>query len=963
MVDHKQICYVMPYTENFREERPRLCWEFMYGWIDGYGVCFDPVIQSGRNKVPVFSNGAPENISGDMFYITSSREATKEFHPENVSGLFLCPDKNYEIRPSMKERLRTPVGTFFYPARLSVIAAEGNDPAWMLGENVVLNRNAEQIELYFELYSMIGFQIQEFPHKRLIHAGNMLAAILQRDLSDFDRSTDAGEFRLDCQSFGITRLFLQWTLRLLGEDPEQVAIADSDYLNAVHAYKKQDLSGAVDSLSQAFRKLYQLRTKYIPLDFQIAEYPHAGILLPESGFFELEWPEGSRGVISAHLNDVERNRYAASFELSGADWSQLNARFPGMVKRIGRLWNEEKIELTNGTWSLPYAFVSPMNLQYFQFRCGQEAFRSVFGRVPELYECQENSLTPQMPDLLVHFGYKRVIHSAQNHGTPRYEKEPQIRWESPSGSGLHALTASGPEQVKLGLNFFLDLPLQFVKYKDRKSIYSFNFMDLGYIPYRECTIRAARYAPVFGRFILGSSLFSDGENLPVKTYSSDDYNFSSDAFYRNYTNRDSLSHFEHIFQLSAEWRALQLISPDVIAEEPQIARLLCTIEAHDCDRVQGQRPGEFYISRINEPSPTSRLELRDVITGMRAKLRTIFDAVYERTVPEKTEQLFNASEVTLAFAEVKYPEKFSGELFRFGGKNYASGNFAPFHKAKTNTIPGETKISNEYGKVGNWLVQVQNDKIVVEKSGEHAVFVPVDLQQGAFALQSAEYRTQGEWLTVRLIFMQSGKRLETVILEGITTADANYIEWNLRYAAQDHFNEEKRWEDYLALSFEKKENAVLRNFVPSMMCETKEDHIISSNCLEIADEYSLLFTGAGNFVRGKDQLHWLFHVASETVYERKLILSFGNEVPALLSRGLQSGLIPVAEIPDSFPVLSDGTLSLECRIGKNQWLVSNLSAEKRVVTLPENTSLISMEGNAITNSTLAPWQVAILKVN
>ena len=100
MPAQKQICYVMPYTENFREERPRLCWEYMYGWIDGYGVCFDPVIQKGRTEVPLFCNGAPESVSEDQFYITSCREATLEFFPESVAGLFLCPDKNSFRRES-----------------------------------------------------------------------------------------------------------------------------------------------------------------------------------------------------------------------------------------------------------------------------------------------------------------------------------------------------------------------------------------------------------------------------------------------------------------------------------------------------------------------------------------------------------------------------------------------------------------------------------------------------------------------------------------------------------------------------------------------------------------------------------------------------------------------------------------------------------------------------------------------
>ena len=961
MPAQKQICYVMPYTENFREERPRLCWEYMYGWIDGYGVCFDPVIQNGRTEVPLFCNGAPESVSEDQFYITSCREATLEFFPESVAGLFLCPDDGGESRRSMKERLQTPVGNYFYPVDFPVVSSGGDDPNWLLGEKSVLKRNGKQKLLYFELFSMLGYQVQEFPHKRLKIAADMLAELLALPRSDFDNTEDAGEFRLDCQCFGISRLFLQWTLRLLGEDPEQVSASDAAYLEAVKFYAEQNLESAVESLKNAFDILYQIRTKYIPLDLQIAEFPHAGILLPESGFFELEWPEGTRGIVNAHLNDVERNNYAASFELSGSDWCALQKQFPEMVKRVGKLWDQKKIDLTNGTWGLPYAFVSPMNLQYFQFRCGQEAFRSVFGRAPELYECQENSLTPQMPELLVHFGYKKAIHTAQNHGTPKYDDDPQIRWTSPSGSGVHALTASKPEQVKLGLNFFLDLPLQFLKYKDLKTVYSFNMMDLGYIPFRECLIRAARYAPLFGRFILASSLFNDGENLPAKTYTADDYKFSSDSFYRNYTNRNALSHFEQIFGFSAEWRALQMLWNDEIPEEKKIAQLLCTYEAHDCDRVQGQRPGEFYIRRINETSPNSRLELRDVLTRMRGELRTHLDSVYESAVPGKCETLFNPAEVVLPFAEVKNPEKYSGEVYRFCGRVYAAGTFAPLALGKSQQIKSAAVRSSEHGMCGGWTVEVQNDQIVVEKNGKRSVFAPVDFKSGAFQLQSAEYLTENGWLTARFVFLYPGSRMGALIMEGITTETADYIEWNLRYVCQEQFEEFCRWNDFLGLAFEYENTTAIRNFVPSMMNETKDERIITSSCLELVDRYSLLFPGVGNFRREDGKLYWLFHVASETVYERRMIVSFGSEMPALLSRGLQSGLIPAAGIPETFPSFMGENISLECRIEPGKWLISNMSDRRNTVQVSGNYAVFAMDGTEISDKVLLPWQIAILK--
>ena len=80
MMKFKKICYVFPETKNFREERPRLCYEHMYGWIDGYGVLFDPVIRSHYEEIPAFSNGVPAKLEEDTFFITASPSEIKVNH-------------------------------------------------------------------------------------------------------------------------------------------------------------------------------------------------------------------------------------------------------------------------------------------------------------------------------------------------------------------------------------------------------------------------------------------------------------------------------------------------------------------------------------------------------------------------------------------------------------------------------------------------------------------------------------------------------------------------------------------------------------------------------------------------------------------------------------------------------------------------------------------------------------------
>ena len=793
MANYKRYCYIVPFTEGFHKtstpnffarllhydspftkDRPNFCWESAFGWLDGYGILFDPVLQAAMESVPEFCNGAPSKTESGLFYITSGRTATEEFHPAGAAGVFLCPDRGRPERFSQKERLKTPCGDFFMPLDFPYTDAEGNDPAWKLGERSVLFREKEHVELYFELFFMVAFRGHEFPHQRLLTGADLLARIIDLPGNTAGYSND---FRLDCQSYGIHRLLMQWLLNLLQQDARELQSADTFYLEAIRSYDVKAPGRAGELLKESFCELCRIRKKYIRTDLRIAEFSHAGILFPESGFFELEWPEGSRANITTHLDDVEHLDAQVNFELSASDWAQLKDRFPETLSRIRKLWDAGKIELTNGTFSLPYAFVSPLGMQYFQFKYGQETFRSVFGREPELYQCQENSFTPQMPELLTRFGYKYALHAAQNHGSPVCKGEPCINWTTPAGFSIPALTCALQEQYRLGVNFFLALPLLLFHHREREFFNVFNMMDLGFIPLRESIVRGCRFAPVFARFVSGGSQLREksASQLPACTFTPDDYNFSADAFYRNYTNKNAISQFEHLFELSAEFRCLQMLGMTDPVLQQEICRKLCLLEAHDI-RVQGQRPGEFYYRRTQEPSPASRKELSVSLANIRADLRQKFDSFFAETVPEKTTRLFNPAEVPLSFAELRHPEKYAGSAVDFCGRKYVAGDLAPL----TVTAPGEDvagpcRVSEESGILGQWSISVRNDRVIVSKGSKSAVFSPADHLQGEFRCLSSVYQTCGDWLTAQLIFVRTAPEAEIVTLEGITAAEADYV--------------------------------------------------------------------------------------------------------------------------------------------------------------------------------------------
>ena len=964
-MNYRKVCYVFPKTRDFREDRPRLCYEHMYGQLDGYGILFDPVISTRFKEIPEFSNGSPASIEADTFYITSSGNSSIEFASESANGLFICPhsDQPGMLRFSKKERLQTSRGTFFYPYSLGFENTCGNDPTLMLGEKPALTRRGDHLELYFEFFAMAGYWISEYPHKRLSLAADILADILGFDVPETDVAC-AGDLRLDCQSYGIARLYMQWMLRLLGENENEIVDADVFYRSAAENFIRGNFDKVQDDLQRAFRYLEQIRKKYVSTDYRIAEFPHAGILFPENGFFELEWPEGSRQILSAHLLDAEVNNYRAGFELGASCWKELNELYPDMVGRFKKLWHEKKITLTNGTWGLPYSFVSPLALQYGQLACGHAQFKKIFGQAPAIYQCQENAFTPQMPELLKYFNYSGAIHTSQNHGRPPYEAVPEICWKSPAGIGLSALTCSEPGQIVKGINFFYDLPLQLSLHKDDSFFNAFSFMDLGFIPLREQMIRIAKYAPVFGRFVRPEELFSEKESFPEKTYSSDDYNFSSDAFYRNYTNCNAISQYENVFSLAYLWRISQMLSFESCENDPQL-QLLCSLEAHDCDRVQGQRPGEFYFRRSNETGPYSRDTLCELLQTIRQRISDKQLAVYKQYQPQKTNQLFNSGEIPLPLARITCPEMYSGKSFKFGNQHYVTGNFAPFTCSPASEANTLFQTSSVEGRAGKWIIRAEKEKVLVQYGEKNIVFSIRDHLSGDFKLNRAEYGVSDSYLTAKLYFEQLENRTEFVLLEGITSSESDYIFWHLRYAAPGNFKDDARWEDYLALSFDFPEEGCVSNFVPNMLCRTEEKKICSSNCLHLENAGKrcfLLFSGIGNFCRTQDKLDWLFHVADETVFERDIVFSFGSQQPALLARELFTGLLPLDNSPENLPVLNDPEISVECRIAENKWLLSNVSDQFKNIVLPEGAEMFASDGSKLSPAVLAPWQLGVLQV-
>ncbi len=956
-----RVRYIFPQTTDFREQRPAICWEHMYGWLDGYGVLFDPTLYAATGVIPEWENGWNGTTQPGDFLITTCRQASDLIPAGTAPGLYIRPRDAAGVLAAdllpEKNLLETPAGHFFYPRGivepLRYDRYRDGAAGWRLGEFPAVQASSGRVSVAFELFALLAAWNGDWPERRLIVVAEIIRHLLAeagvRAAQTISEPTpDVATLRLDFQAYGLQRLFLQWFLELRGAARHEVQAADAHYLRAVHAWLQQDAAAARAGLQQAFQALATLRAAHSRVAMHFCECPHMGILLDRAGWFELEWPEHSRRYIETYLDFIAQQDYRVSLEAGAGCWRNLHARFPILTKRLGELWAAGKVDLLNGTETLPFALLSPLLMQYWQFRVGQETFRNVFGRVPEVYAAQECSLTPQLPELLAHFGYRGAMHVAQNRGRAPAEERSDIRWQSPAGSGVPAIAVRNPALAGKGCNYFLDLPLVHHTYGAAGgSIEYLNLMDLGFVPFRVQMIRAHQYAPIWGTFELARERIAAiaSPDAPPRTYMADDYHISASIFYGDETNVNAFSQYETIFTRSTLYRQTQFLAwvagrwaelrPSLEAQLPE----LCLQEAHDAMICQGQRRGEFHAPNPNDPPPYTRETLTDELAGRRTLLTHALHELQRRLIPAAgSPLLFNACGVDLPYARVAHADRYTGAaLPTWCGEALAAGPFPAWQTSTATPVAPDWTPATLPATCGAWKVSLSNHgELVVEQAGPRATCLPTDSRFGNYAPLRTEARQTGPFLAIDAIYMNRTAGAGTVEVALLLHAQATQISVRVRYAPGRDFDVGNRWADKLSLAWHVGAPvARLYRFNPNVESETREDRVASPNYLAAVTTTGtrVTFLNEGAFSYEADRagglVHWLFHVADEKVWTRQMAFAFDLPNPLELGRGWSTGVVPAAAPLRAWPLTGAdwNQVSAETFTDDDTLLISNLRQE------------------------------------
>ena len=344
---------------------------------------------------------------------------------------------------------------------------------------------------------------------------------------------------------------------------------------------------------------------------------------------------------------------------------------------------------------------------------------------------------------------------------------------------------------------------------------------------------------------------------------------------------------------------------------------------------------------------------------------------------KSSEKLFNAAEVPLAFGRIQSPESYKGKnAVKHGADLYAAGPFAAFSSCKPATAGKLVSGAGLPFDNGLWRIEIdKHGTLVIAFKGQQMTCIPVDKNKGAFKLLSSEIKSAGGLNFITLHYQLLEKDVQTVILNLVFAEQGDYAEIDLKYSPRNDFNAASKWNDFLALemhadsAFDK-----VWRFNPNVRSLTDEDRTVSPYYIaaECSDGscFSLMNTGASLYEleRQNGTIRWLFHVSSESVFNRRMGIVFGSSDAFQLSRAWGQGLLNIE--PEIAPLLKNVDwqgVSVEDFVTADTLLVSNLAGEDKELEINKNlfSSAKNMAGESIAHNShlkLKPMELALIRI-
>ncbi|QDT37270.1 glycoside hydrolase family 38 N-terminal domain-containing protein [Stratiformator vulcanicus] len=320
----------------------------------------------------------------------------------------------------------------------------------------------------------------------------------------------------DFHALGTIYLQIQLLTRRMHyyDDPEDTRIADAA-IEAAAAAVAGDEEVARKSLGSVFELLLEARERLYPVEGFLLDLC---LLVPKLANVEWLSKTISGGPVSI-LAD-------------GNDWPEMAEASPEFIDRLREGLQQGGVSIVGGEWRSDGGIVDSVDSSIARLRTGRAAVAETLGASPTCWAQRHFGLGPLTPLVLNRTGYKSALHLLLDNGTMPDEEYSQFQWTGSDDSTIPALSrmpiaansTAGflrlADRLAESMDADQSAGIVFVRWPGEASRV---FHDLQ---------RAARYAPVLGKFVTFDKYFEAIE-APYRTGQYDAWEYVSPQLVRD----------------------------------------------------------------------------------------------------------------------------------------------------------------------------------------------------------------------------------------------------------------------------------------------------------------------------------------------------------------------------------------------------------------------------------------------
>ncbi len=165
---------------------------------------------------------------------------------------------------------------------------------------------------------------------------------------------------------------------------------------------------------------------------------HGGVIIDDIGFCEFDSPLYAIEKLFNKMQLAIKNNISYNLEISICVFEWVQKNYPNKFFQFLNLYHKGKFEIINPTYSQPYNLIIGPESNIKQFEYGIN-FLDKFGINPTIYYCSENSLHPQIPQLLRRFNIKYGSLKTRLLGSTPTAGDPKICWIGLDGTSIDSV--------------------------------------------------------------------------------------------------------------------------------------------------------------------------------------------------------------------------------------------------------------------------------------------------------------------------------------------------------------------------------------------------------------------------------------------------------------------------------------------------------------------------------------------